>query len=131
MLYYLMKPEKICLPYILFYYLRDAIQKTRTTANENKKVPNYIPFGRLLSDIFVENGLVSFLEEAQFTQDLEASVGDVLNAKNLKNMGILKTITVDPTAEVVDNFPLFSKLDDPEVVAHYVLMMEAEGIDMP
>src|ERR1044072_3654833 len=55
-------------------------------------------------------------------------------------MGILKTITVDPTPEaqqeilgrrqVVDNFPLFSKLDDPEVVAHYILMMEEEGIDM-
>src|ERR1044072_4758349 len=55
-------------------------------------------------------------------------------------MGILKTITVDPTPEaqeeilgrrqVVDNFPLFSKLDDPEVVAQYVFMMEAEGIDM-
>ena len=88
MLYYLMKHEKICLPSILFYYLRDSIPKTRTTANEGKKVPTCIPFGRLLSDIFVENGLVAFLEEAQFTQDLQASVGEVLNARNLKNMGI-------------------------------------------
>jgi hypothetical protein len=138
MLYYLMKHERICLPSILFYYLR--VLKTWTTADESKKVPNYIPFGRLLSDIFVENGLVAFLEEARFTQDLEASVGDVLNAKNLKNMGVLKTIIVDPTPEsqeqvlkkrqVVDNFPLFSKLDDPEVVAHYIMMMEEEGIDM-
>src|ERR1044072_8249152 len=55
-------------------------------------------------------------------------------------MGILKTILVDPVPEaqqeilrrrqVVENFPLFSQLDDPEVVAHYIMMMEEEGIDM-
>src|ERR1044072_3403238 len=55
-------------------------------------------------------------------------------------MGIRHSITVDPIPEapeqvlkkrqVVDDFPLFSKLDNPEVIAQYVLMMEEQGFDM-
>jgi hypothetical protein len=139
-LYYLIKHEKIYLPSLLFQYLRDSILKTRTTADESKKVPNYIPFGRLLSDILVENGLVAFLEEARVTEDLVTSVGDVLNAKNLKNMGVLRTIIADSVPDTlqeilgrrqrVEDFPLFSKHDNPEVIAQYVLMMEEQGVDM-
>ena len=97
------------------------VQKTRTTANEEKKVVSYIPFGRLISDILVENGLVKFLEEeAEYTQDLTASVGDVLDARNLKKMGIVKSIIVDPIPadqeeilrrrQEVEEFPLFTKV---------------------
>src|ERR1044072_8539168 len=141
MLYYLINHDKICLPSLLFYYLRDMVQKTRTTTNEGKKVVSYIPFGRLISDILVENGLVKFLEEeAEYTQDLTASVGDVLDARNLKKMGIVQSIIVDPIpanqeeilgrSKDIHDFPLFTKLDPPEVIAEYIFMMQEAGFDM-
>src|ERR1044072_9088430 len=140
-MYYLIKHEKICLPSLLFQYLRDMVQKTRTTANEDKKVVSYIPFGRLISDILVENGLVKFLEEeARYTEDLVASMGDVLDARNLRKMGIVQSIIVDPIptneeeilgrSKDIDDFPLFSKLDPPEVIAEYIFMMQEQGFDM-
>src|ERR1044072_6792025 len=141
MLYSLINHDKICLPSLLFQYLRDMVQKTRTTGNEEKKVVSYIPFGRLISDILVENGLVKFLEEeAEYTRDLTASVGDVLDARNLKKMGIVKSIIVDPIPtnqeeilerrQEVEDFPLFTKLDHPAVIAEYIFMMQEQGFDM-
>src|ERR1044072_2637455 len=140
MLYYLITHDKICLPSLLFYYLRDMVQKIRTTANEEKKVVSYIPFGIVISNILVENGLVKFLEEeARYTEDLVASVGDILDAKNLKKMGIVQYIIVDPVPAspqdvlrnrlMVDGYPLFTKLDPPEIVADYIFMMQQEGVD--
>src|ERR1044072_6040026 len=141
MLFHLINHDKICLPSLLFYYLRDMVQKTMTTANEEKKVVSYIPFVRLISDILVENGLVKFLEEeAEYTQDLTASVGDVLDDRNMKKMGIVQSIIVDPIpanqeeilgrSKDIDDFPLFTKLDPPEVTAEYVFMMQEAGFDM-
>src|ERR1044072_379564 len=86
MLYCLLKHKKLCLPFIMFQYLKDCISKSRTTADEGKKILHYIPFGRLLSDILVESGLVYALRAAQFTEDLVVSTGDVLYARNLKKM---------------------------------------------
>jgi hypothetical protein len=108
----------LCLPAILFLHLRESIQKSRTTANEASKIIKYIPFGRLISDILVENGLVSFLrDEARFSVDLKASIGDTLSGKNLKKMKIIEEVLVEPTPEtdeavldrrlMVDDFPPF------------------------
>ena len=80
MLYYLMTHQKMCLPALMFHYLRDSISKTRTTDDPKKKVSNYIPFGRLITDILVENGLVKIrVEEAKFTEDPASSLGDSFN----------------------------------------------------
>src|ERR1044072_7985349 len=56
MLYCLIKKKKICLPFIIFQYLKESTIKSRTTSGENKKMIRYIPFGRLMSDILVESG---------------------------------------------------------------------------
>src|ERR1044072_2032286 len=141
LVYHLQDKDKLCLPAILFLYLRESIQKSRTTANESKKIITYIPFGRLISDILVENGLVGYLrEEVQYPEDLTASVGDVLTAKNLKNMGIIEEVISEPVLEedevvltrrqIIDNFPPFAKQDNPEAIAHYIFMMQEEGNDM-
>jgi hypothetical protein len=139
MLYYLMKHCQICLPFLLFNHLKESIRKTRTTALEKKKIPTYIPFGRLLSDIFVESELVKILEEdAKMTEDLTLGYGEALNAKNLRNMGILEKVKVPP-AEVsveevfqarnphVEGFPLWIMADAPKAVAHYLQMMTEEA----
>src|SRR4051812_45875237 len=129
------------LPSILFYYPRGIIIKTRTTDNENKKIPPYIPFGRLLTDIFVESCLVIFLtEEATFTEDLVPIIGDHFNARNLKNMNMLKKISFLPLTVLsntiysrriaVNNFPFFTQGQQPICVAEYMQMMMTEGNDM-
>ena len=92
MLYCLKKHKKLCLP-------KESINKSRTTADESKKVLHYIPFGRLISDILVESGLVDALRDAQCTEDLVASAGDVLDAKNLKKMGVVASVVIPPEPE--------------------------------
>src|ERR1044072_3071134 len=141
LLYHLQNKDKLCLPAILFLHLRESILKSRTTANETNKIIKYIPFGRLISDILVENGLVRFLrDEAQFTIDLTASIGDTLSGKNLKNMEIINKVLVEPTPEddegvvdrrqMVDDFPPFSKEEPFEVIMEYVRLQVADGKDM-
>src|ERR1044072_5173501 len=52
LVYGIIMRQKICLPYVLFQYLKDCIHKSRTTADETKPPKIfYIPFGRLISDI--------------------------------------------------------------------------------
>src|ERR1044072_6428156 len=139
MLYCLKKHKKLCLPFIIFEYLKELINKSRITAG-NKKVLNYIPFGRLLSDILVESGIVDALRDAQCTEDLTTSVGDVLDARNLKKMGVLEKITVYPIPEadevvldrrlMEDDFPPFSKEEPLEAIMEYIRMQVDDRYDM-
>src|ERR1044072_6935772 len=139
-MYHLQNNDKLCLPAILFLHLRESIQKSRTTANEASKIIKYIPFGRLISDILVENGLVRFLrDEARFSVDLKASIGDTLSGKNLKKMKIIDEILVEPTPEtdevvldrriMVDDFPPFSKEEPFEAIMEYVRIQMVDGKD--
>src|ERR1044072_6993379 len=85
MMYCLKKHKKLCPLFIIFHYLKDVIIKSRTTtAGQGKKLPHYIPFGRILSDVLVENGHVDALRDAQCTEDLVPFTGDTLDARNLK-----------------------------------------------
>src|ERR1044072_6752778 len=140
-LYCLKKGKKLCLPFIIFHYLKKLITDTRTTASsEEKKKPRYVPFGRLLSDILTENGLVQALRDAQCTTELKETTGEVLNSKNMKKISILEKVTVDPETEdpqdvikkrmAVNGFPNWSKYDNPEAIAWYVYALELEGHDM-
>src|ERR1044072_3745462 len=140
MLHCLIKHKKLCLPFLIFQYLRHMIIKSRTTtAGEGKKLPHYIPFGRILSDILVENGLVDALRDAQCTDELVASTGDTFDVKKLKNMGVLKEVIVDSESEdpkevlkermMVDGYPLWTKLDSSVALALHIFTMQQEGID--
>src|ERR1044072_1197409 len=140
-LYCLKKGKKLCLPFIIFHYLKKLITDTRTTASgEEKKKPRYVPFGRLLSDILTENGLVQALRDAQCTTELKETTGEVLNSRNMKKISILEKVTVDPETEdpqdvikkrmAVNGFPNWSKYDNPEAIAWYVYALELEGHDM-
>src|ERR1044072_5025814 len=140
MLHCLIKHKKLCLPFLIFQYLRHMIIKSRTTtAGEGKKVPHYIPFGRIPSEILVENGLVDALKDAQCTDELVASTGDTFDAKNLKNMGVLKEVVVDPVSEdpkevlkkrmMVEGYPLWTNLDSPVALALHIFTLQQEGID--
>src|ERR1044072_1355651 len=138
MLYSLKTDKKICLPHILFQYLKDAIFHSRTSDGK-KEVSTNIPFGRLISDILMESRLVDALKEAGCTEDLNASVGATLNAKNLQRMEVIKKICVSPNPEpaqetlmqqfLCDGFPMFYEIENPQVIAHYIYLMELDGIN--
>src|ERR1044072_6955407 len=140
LVYSVIKHQKICLPYVLFPYLKDCIQKSRTTADPTKPPKiSYIPFGRLISDLLTENGLVDDLRKTKYVDDLKESVGDEFNAKNLKNIQLIEEVVHPPREEnsediikkrfTVDGYPLFTKLDSPEVVALYVFELQRAGVD--
>src|ERR1044072_7869044 len=99
-LYHLKNKDKLCLPAILFSHLKKSIQNSRTSVDEDKEKIHYIPFGRLISEILVRNGVIEYLrDEAQIPMDLTPVFGDTLDAKNLKRMGLLDEILFEPLSE--------------------------------
>lgn len=58
---------------------------------------NWIPLGRLISDILMESKLIDSLTEAQITKGLEPRVGKMFNVGSLKKMGIISELTSPPT----------------------------------
>ncbi|KAI5429355.1 hypothetical protein KIW84_034094 [Lathyrus oleraceus] len=136
-LYCIHKGVKICLPALLFRYLRDSVRETRN----NMKLRSYIPLGRLLSDVFIENGLVDHLEKAKLMQDLVIDTGRPLNARNLKSMGIIKKIQVRPTLDtswdslkdqrkLPHGLARFYKNEPRDAVAIYLQRLLDEGVDI-
>lgn len=59
----------------------------KETREGNKKMRNWIPLGRMISDIMMESMQINSLIEDQITKGLEPLVGKMFNAKGLKNMG--------------------------------------------
>ncbi|KAI5402748.1 hypothetical protein KIW84_050378 [Lathyrus oleraceus] len=136
-LYCIQKGIPINLPVLLFRYLRDSVRETRN----NMKPRSYIPLGRLLSDIFIEHGLVDALEKTRCMDDLAIDVGKPLNAKNLRSMGIIKDIRVKPTMEVTwealkdqrkmpHGLERFFKNEPRDAIAIYLQDRLDEGIDI-
>src|ERR1044072_2313124 len=100
-LYHLKNKDKLCLPAILFLHLKNSIQDSRTSADKDEENIKYIPFGRLISAILVENGVIEYLreEEAQISIDLTPGFGDTFNGKNLKEMEVIEDILTEPPSE--------------------------------
>ena len=103
----------------------------KETREDERTKRDWIPLGRLISDILTENRLIGHLTEAQQISTLEACAGKPLNAKNLKKMKIIDSIKKEPTIathEVITSrriplkdFPLFSEIDaSPEIVVRYL-----------
>lgn len=60
------------------------------------KPKNYIPMGRLIFDVMIENGLVDHLISLNMTEDVTVDMGKPLNAKNLNSMGLIDKARVKP-----------------------------------
>ena len=69
------------LAHLLFNHLRTGVKETKEYEHTKR---DWIPLGRLISDILTENRLIEHLTEAQEINTLEATAGKPLNAKNLK-----------------------------------------------
>ena len=116
------------LAHLLFNHLRTSVKETR---EEERIKRDWIPLGRLISDILTENKLIDHLTEAQEISSLEATAGKPLNAKNLKKMKIIENIRKEPNvisfATItsrrisLDDFPMFSEIDSkPEIIVRYM-----------
>lgn len=89
-LYNIASGRKVNLHSLLFQYLRDMVKETRDGI---KNMRNWIPLGRLISNILMESKLIDSLNEAQITKELEPQVGRMFNARSLKNMGLISELT--------------------------------------
>ena len=105
------------------------------------KPRTYIPLGRLLSDVFIENGLVDHLEKNKLMEDLAIDTGRPLNARNLKSMGILKKIqfksTLDTSWDALKDqrklphgLARFYKNEPREAILHYMQRLKDEEVDI-
>ncbi|XP_057448943.1 uncharacterized protein LOC130740368 [Lotus japonicus] len=140
MLYFIKTGQKICLPYFLFNYLKDCIRRSRTTDVVTKNTIKYIPFGRLLSDLFVESNLVKDLIAAGCTKDLSTLTGDAFTSTTMKRMCLIeKKIEADSfiTPEEIkgrriplNDYPLWSKADDPEPILYYIEDLRSLGFEI-
>lgn len=70
MLFFLEKRSQVGTPSILFKFLRDSIRESITGGSSKKNKSNFIPNGRLISDILVENGMVDDLLVSGLTDEL-------------------------------------------------------------
>lgn len=68
-LYYIATKKKVNLSALLFQYLRDMVKETR---DGSKNMRNWIPLGRLISNILMESKLIDSLTEAQMTKELKS-----------------------------------------------------------
>ncbi|KAI5407495.1 hypothetical protein KIW84_053668 [Lathyrus oleraceus] len=136
-LYYIHKGPKLYLPALLFKYLRDSVKDTRN----NMKTRNYIPLGRLISDVLIESGLVDHLIQLRLMEDVTIDIGRPLNARNLKSMGIIDQVRAKPTLdtswealkdqrEIPNGLYLLSNIDPQEVVAYYLQDLANQGVDI-
>ncbi|KAL5078627.1 hypothetical protein RYX36_007048 [Vicia faba] len=135
MLYFIASKAKINVPHMLFNHLRTSVKETR---EDERTKRDWIPLGKLISDILTENKLVEYLTEAQQINTLEACAGKPINAKNLKKMKIIDNIKKDPTIatkEVITirrvplkDFPLLSQINaSPEIMVRYLEACKMDG----
>ncbi|XP_050896337.1 uncharacterized protein LOC127103091 [Lathyrus oleraceus] len=136
-LYCIHKGLKLNLPALLFKYLRDSVKDTRN----NMKTRNYIPLGRIISDVLIESGLVDHLIHHNLMEDVTVDIGRPLNARNLKSIGIIEQVRAKPTLDtswealkdqrkIPNGLYLFSKIDPPKVVVHYLQDLTNQGVDI-
>lgn len=105
------------------------------------KPKNYIPLGRLISDVLIESGMIDHLISINMMEDVMVDVGKPLNARNLKSMRVIVKVRVKYTMDISwealkdhrkipNRLYLFSKIDPPKVIAHYLQDLASQGIDI-
>ncbi|XP_058726436.1 uncharacterized protein LOC131597781 [Vicia villosa] len=134
MLYFISTNQKVHLPHSLFSHLKISVNEIR---EEVKTKRDWIPLGRLISDILIEHRLIEHLTETQQTDVLEAIAGKSFNTKNLKKMKIIETIKKDPaltTKEVITtrriplkDFPTFLADSPLDVIINYLQICKEDG----
>lgn len=139
MLFLMEKGVKLGLPSLIFKFIRDSIRESRTGGSSKKARSKFIPNDRLISDILVESGVVDDLLVSGLTKELVKDVVEVLWGKNLKSMGLISKIRrlyivlskddICGTKNPIDDYPIFTKVDPPQVLMVYLESYLKDGID--
>ena len=124
-LHFFVKFEKVNLPRYIFHHMLWALRESQ------EKERRFIPYGRLLSEIFHQGGILNALRLSGVVSDdqLRTVVGKYINASILKSMYLVKNVKKLDTdldesmivSDLITNFPPISKDDPPEVLAAFVM----------
>jgi len=122
---YFVKFDQVNLPRYIFSQMIWALKESQDKGRSS------IPYGRLLSKIFYQGGILNTLQTigAVSHDQLGTMVGSYINAKTLKSMRLIKKVEKlesDLTesmivSDLMDDFPLISKEDHPVVIAEYAV----------
>jgi len=88
-LHHIIQGGKLNIPKYIFKHMIKELMESQ------KKNRVWVPYGRLLSEIFHQGGMLKALSETHYFTDemLETVTGKVINAKTLKNMQLIKNVT--------------------------------------
>lgn len=120
LLYCIGKDFKVDLPHLLFDHLWNHVKETREKAkSKSLKIRDWIPMGRLISDILTENGLVAHLTEAGQTDELKAIVGKLVEKLQYEPVQ-MNSETVRTRRVPVEDFPLFTAKEPRESLLAFI-----------
>jgi len=137
-LHHIINGEKVNIPKYIFKHMIKELRESQ----KNDRV--WVPYGRLISEIFYQGGIIQALNETHFYTDdkLETVVGKVINGKTLKNMQLVKNFTPREldiseslvVSDLMANFPPISKKDSLAVQMallsdHFTQTGEVIGLD--
>src|SRR4030043_753247 len=131
---FLLSKYPIDLPAYIFQHLCYTINETKKHQKLN------VPYARLISEFLYQVKLIQKLAELGLAseQELGTTFGKVLNGSILSNMKLKKKkdlvtdhqfdLVINKTSsDYIDNFPLISKLDNPEVIERFILQFREEN----
>ncbi|KEH27910.1 hypothetical protein MTR_5g049140 [Medicago truncatula] len=111
------------------YILRHMVQQLRESQQKNRC---WVPYGRLLSEIFHQGGIIKLLKEVDFFTDEQLGTvrGKIINAETLRSMHLIKAKDLkklstdlkesDAKSALMPNFPPICKQDPLDVQMNYI-----------
>jgi len=126
-LHFFMTKEKSNVPNYIFRHMIKTLRESQTIKR------SWIPYGKLISEILHQGGILNTLKEVNIITDAQLGTvtGKVINGGTLKHMKLIKKedYTVLSTylkefavvSNLMDNFPPICKQDPLEVKVHYIL----------
>ncbi|KEH27924.1 hypothetical protein MTR_5g049460 [Medicago truncatula] len=123
-LYCLATFQRINLPKYILHHMCWALRESQRNGRRQ------IPFGRLLSEIFVQGKLLRYLKESGVSSDEELGIvaGKIISGKTLKSMKLIENLITSEEDMIVEtvqsdlmtDFPSISKEDNPEVLYQFI-----------
>jgi len=123
-LHFLVTFDKVNLPRYIFHHMLSTLKESQEMNR------SFIPYGRLLSEIFHEGVILAAIKLSKTLNDdqLGTVCGKYINGSTLKKMLLIKKVTKLDTdlkesmifSNLMDDCPPISKEDPPEVRVAYV-----------
>ncbi|AES77322.2 hypothetical protein MTR_7g009270 [Medicago truncatula] len=127
LLHFVIKGVEANIPRYIFRHMVHQLRESQL----NKR--SWVPYGRLLSEIFHQGGIIEMLKEAQiFTDEQLGTVrGKIINGETLRAMHLIKAKDVkksptdlkpsDAKSDLIPDFPPICKQDPLEVQRAYIM----------